>query len=292
MRSCASADTWSVYSWAGSCDWLTICNNGNIGIGCTSPNKGLYVKDNIAVGRNGACGSIYMPVNTGAGNAGIMFSTDPNSSHQNFTGQCASMGFSTYSTTCGLWFSAKGCWSPHDLIVKKTGRVGIGVLAPQAHLHVGGGGSYNFECAYGGSSLKVQAEIAITNYVHIQTGLWYVCTHLTSTKWICIADFCNIGAWNNTNIQIEYFGGGVAVSKGYGKITIGIRINSTGCENSWWVGQEEGGGGGGMRRKAMVDATTMPRACVGANASESPHLQTRRPPDGRAFSKRLARVSL
>lgn len=53
-------------------------------------------------------------------------------------------------------------------------------------------------------------------------------------------------------------------------------------------GEEEEGGG--MRRKAMVDAT-MPRACVGANESESP-LQTLRPPDGRSFSKRLARRPL
>ena len=53
-------------------------------------------------------------------------------------------------------------------------------------------------------------------------------------------------------------------------------------------GEEEEGGG--MRRKAMVDAT-MPRACVGANESESP-LQTLRPPDGRSFSKRLAQRPL
>ena len=109
--------------------------DGHFGIGTNAPNKSLtVVGGNIAMVGGGSQGNFFMPLSTGNGDGGFMFSSDPNNAVQNYgTGVVGSMFFKSGD---GFHVSATGAYSLTDFAIKTDGNVGIGTNAPATKLEV------------------------------------------------------------------------------------------------------------------------------------------------------------
>ena len=156
---------------------LIIASSGNVGIGMTNPAAKLDVTGNGGtqvllktrvqpVGNDAGISLNVLPAPPGFSDSSIIFHSSDNVQRITFLGHIDSITTND-SLSIGLGVS------PNVFVIRGTGNVGIGVVTPQATLHVGGNqglaDNRNFKVTYPAGGALANTELA--GLANLQTDL-------------------------------------------------------------------------------------------------------------------------
>jgi len=130
---------WNIYQGSGplrfaygNSNKVSIDINGNVGIGTISPNAPLSVVGNAFLLANGGLNALEIRSSGVPARRGIVLDADPS----------GRMIFYGHSFQSNAQFEFRNALDNSTaMTIKTTGRVGIGITNPQAHLHVSGSGN-------------------------------------------------------------------------------------------------------------------------------------------------------
>jgi len=217
---------------------LAILNNGNVGIGTTSPATKLHISGATGVASSmlltdttDSAEMVFRPVSGG----GLIAVTDPKD-----------ILFGTYSTPSGL------SGYTQNMVIKGSGNVGIGTTSPRAKLHVSTGsiqleenyginwlvsGTTRRMLAYAGSNIyfgSIDNDIATNNYYRAgSTGV-----HIFETNGgekMRITNTGNVGIGTDTpggGLDVRVVGAGIATQKTADSVRLG---SSASGRSSIWL---------------------------------------------------------